>query len=595
MNVSSARATAQLALFLLLLAVAAGCSKKHVTRPVTLPPAFPAWTSLGGPSTANVRALASPGGSTLVAGTDAGIWRSTDAGATWSRVDGATVNAMTVDPAGVLYAGTSLGVLRSADGGANWSDFSAGLVPGTSIVSIVVSGGTVLAAVARGPVIAYLPSADHWTDASAGIPPGAVVSALGLAGGTIAIAGTEAGQEFEFDGSSWHASADPAPNHPVIALYSATGVPTFTGTRDFGIYVNGVSAGLPANTSAYGFIRWNGADFAGTNHQIYSSTNAGVNWSQVPTPVTDGTPITSFAPAGTSLFAGTAGYGVLSSGDGATWSTTGPPDAHVTAILQTPGNITLAGTARGILWSLDGQHWNVASLDSGSIACFVAKGTTFLAGTLGNGIARSTDGGVTWSDASTGLPAGSGVFRLVTDGTAILANLLADPTGLYRSLDDGVTWTPVTTLANHQNVTDLTVLGGRIFAGEFGATGGVFVSVDHGDTWAPANGAFLAGKTVTAIGAGGIAVYAATTDGVFLSEDDGASWRPTLAPVVVAKEIAVHGEAVAIVATDGTVIRTKDAGENWDRQTPFAHVFTAAAGNTAFILGTDAGAWKSDY
>lgn len=544
-----------------------------------------------------MRALVSPGGGSvfLVAGTDAGIWRVAVAGRSWTRVDGAAVNCMTVDSGGVLYAGTPIGVLRSTDAGANWSDFNAGLVPGTGIVAMTVGDAGVFAAVAGGGVVAFFDGADHWVDASVGL--GAeIVNVLGAESGSLPIAGTEAGHEFVFNAGSWQASANPASNHPVLALYSPAGVPTYTGTRDFGIYVNGASAGLPANTSAYAFLRFGGADYAGTNHHVYRSANAGATWTQIATPVPDGTPITSFATVGGALYAGTAGFGVLTSSAGTTWSSDGPADARVNALFESPGATLLAGTTRGIQVSTDaGVRWSVASLDSGSIACFVEQGGTLFAGTLGQGVARSTDGGATWTDASTGLPAGAGVFRLVSDGTAIFANLVADPTGLYRSLDGGDTWTPVTTITNHQNVTDLTVLGGRIFAGEFGATGGVFASVDHGDTWTPVNGGVLGGKTVTALGAGGGAVYAATTDGMFRSDDDGASWQPTQAPALLAKEIAVHGDQVAVAETDGTVLRTKDAGRHWERQTTVAQALAVAAGGARFFLGTDAGAWTSDY
>ncbi len=114
------------------------------------------------------------------------------------------------------------------------------------------------------------------------------------------------------------------------------------------------------------------------------------------------------------FFPGTAGRGVLSSTDGVTLASSGPPDARVSALFQAAGGRVFAGTALGIEHSNDeGAHWIGASLDSGYIACFEAQGSTLFVGTL-------------------------------------------HPTGLYRSLDGGDTWTPVTTLANHQDVADLT-------------------------------------------------------------------------------------------------------------------------------------------
>ncbi len=65
-----------------------------------------------------------------------GVWKTTNLNAatpTWTAtgngIPSIPVNAFVVDPAdsNVLYAGTDIGVYQSTDGGANWSPFSAGL------------------------------------------------------------------------------------------------------------------------------------------------------------------------------------------------------------------------------------------------------------------------------------------------------------------------------------------------------------------------------------------------------------------------------------------------------------------------------------
>ena len=589
---------------LLLLALAAGCSK--TTKHIVIPPppfdvGFQPWSAFRGPSTTDVRALASPGGNTIVAGTTSGIWRSADGGTTWARVDGVAVNAMTVDPGnGTLYAGTpGAGVVRSTDGGLSWGDYSVGLVAGANVISIAWAPYGVFAGLASGGgVVAFASGDDHWADASSGLPASSTVNALAFEPGLVLTAGTAAGKTWLFPSGDWVA-ASLSTAKPVLAVEPIEGGHVLAGVQDQGIFLDNTSAGLPGGTSGFSLVRFSGKDWAGTNHGIYSTANGGASWSHVTGPgLADRMPITSLAVAGGALFAGTAGRGVLRSTDGTTWAGWGPPDARVNALFEGPVGVSflLAGTSRGIEYSIDGNYWYGATLDSGVVDCFTSQGSTVFAGTLGDGVARSTDMGRTWTDASNGLPIGSGVFRLVSDGTTLFANLVADPVGLYRSLDGGDTWTPVTTLANHENVTDLTVLAGRIYASEFGAGGGVFVSTDHGATWAAANGAFLAGKTVTALGAGGGAVYAATTDNVFFSEDDGVSWHPTLWPGGIAKQIAVHNELVAVVTTSGTVLRTADAGEHWDQQTPAGEqVLSVAAGLGSFFVGTETRGWASPY
>ena len=96
------------------------------------------WTSYG-PEGGIINALAidpvTP--STLYAGTEGGVFKTTDGGANWSAVStGLThtnVLALALDPATptTLYAGTYGGVFKSTDGGANWSAVNTGLTDNT--------------------------------------------------------------------------------------------------------------------------------------------------------------------------------------------------------------------------------------------------------------------------------------------------------------------------------------------------------------------------------------------------------------------------------------------------------------------------------
>ncbi len=102
------------------------------------------WTSAGldqpaparglGPGAGQVVLALARGAATLYAGTDGGgVFKSTDAGATWTAMNTGltrlTVFALAVDPASsaTVYAGTPAGVFRSLDGGLTWSAFSDGL------------------------------------------------------------------------------------------------------------------------------------------------------------------------------------------------------------------------------------------------------------------------------------------------------------------------------------------------------------------------------------------------------------------------------------------------------------------------------------
>jgi photosystem II stability/assembly factor-like uncharacterized protein len=67
----------------------------------------------------------------LYAGTEAGLFTSTNGGTSWRALGGrltdTEVYAVAIDPDERIYAGTAIGVLVSTDGGASWSSLSRGL------------------------------------------------------------------------------------------------------------------------------------------------------------------------------------------------------------------------------------------------------------------------------------------------------------------------------------------------------------------------------------------------------------------------------------------------------------------------------------
>src|SRR5262245_45802293 len=77
-----------------------------------------------------------------------------------------------------------------------------------------------------------------------------------------------------------------------------------------------------------------------------------------------------------------------------------------------------------------------------SLAIDPLEPRTLYAGTLINGVFKSTDGGSTWSAASAGLPAGSGAGELVVDpGTSGTLYATAAP-GVFKSTNSGDSWKP---------------------------------------------------------------------------------------------------------------------------------------------------------
>lgn len=182
--------------------------------------------------------------------------------------------------------------------------------------------------------------------------------------------------------------------------------------------------------------------------------------------------------------------------------------------------------------------WDCALISALAVSPTFAQDRTLLVGVVGNGIFKSTDGGLNWTPAGKGLPH-MGVTALAlspafaADRTAFAAVL---ENGLQRSTDGGATWQTLKTPTN----------GVFALSPEF----------DRDRTLAVAG---------TVQGSGSI------TPVLQLSEDRGATWRTlaapsgerlkllSLAPVFARWRVLFAGDA------NGDLFRSADAGQSWQR------------------------------
>jgi photosystem II stability/assembly factor-like uncharacterized protein len=143
-------------------------------------------------NTAWVAALAvSSSGTKLFAGTDAGVFLSTDSGATWTAT-GATGNpiwALAVSGTS-LFAGIGEGVFQSTNDGADWSAVDNGLNYRGLLHSFAVSGTSLFAGTWGGGVFFSRDNGTNWTAVNDGIVPDNVMINALVAPGANVFAGT---------------------------------------------------------------------------------------------------------------------------------------------------------------------------------------------------------------------------------------------------------------------------------------------------------------------------------------------------------------------------------------------------------------------
>lgn len=262
------------------------------------------------------------------------------------------------------------------------------------------------------------------------------------------------------------------------------------------------------------------------------------------------------------IYAGNTCCRIMKSTDGgATWNANNTPDGtyDVTAIVVAPSSpsVVYAATTAGVLRSANaGSTWAFvntgllpAERNLSSIAVSPTNPNVVYAGigfSVGTPVFGSSNGGTSWSAASSGLPTSADVNKLLFDPTAATRIWAATSQGLYIASAPsvaGTTWTHASNLTSAA-IQDIAVdnSGIDLYASTFG---GLWHSTDKGATWL-AWGTSGLKDVIQAIGvepANGAVVYAATAArGVRKSTNFGETFGN---PMIPTANIAPRGLSVA--------------------------------------------------
>lgn len=346
----------------------------------------------------------------------------------------------------------------------------------------------------------------------------------------------------------------------------------------------------------------------------------------------------------------------------AAWSSLGPSNVggRVTDLVVDPvrSNTVYAGAASGGLWkSTNGgssfsYSWDITFPQSIGALAITPSGVLY-AGTgegnpgggsasfPGNGVYKSSDGGVTWTFM--GLAGTNRIGRIVIDPNnssrifaAAAGNLFVPggARGLYRSTDAGATWQLVLAGANSTTgAIDLAISTTDVYVSmwdhkrlpgsrQYGGVGsGLYRSSDGGTTWARMGGGLPASSTN--LGRMGVAVaksnanrlyaIAANTTGNFLgmwtSTNKGTSWTQLTNTGPVSSSQSTFGWWFGRIFIDPLssshlwvpgvpLVESTNAGGSWSSSSSSFHVdqhamaFDPLVANRVF-LGNDGGIYRS--
>ena len=226
------------------------------------------------------------------------------------------------------------------------------------------------------------------------------------------------------------------------------------------------------------------------------------------------------------------------------------------------------------------------------ILSLAANGTNIFVGVDG-GIFRSTDEGLTWMNADSGLTGNTLVSALALNGVNLFAASYYNG-GVFISTDSGTNWRVINTGLTNLRAHALAISETTLFVG---TEGGVFGSTDNGTIWSAMNNGLTNAAFVRAIVAEDTNVFVGVDSNVFRSTNNGVSWTQVDSGLKVSlvNTLLLNGTTL-FAGTDKGVFRSTDNGNTWIQAGKGfldSIVFTLAMNGINLFAGTNLGVFRS--
>ncbi|MGE5351983.1 MAG: VPS10 domain-containing protein [Acidobacteriota bacterium] len=447
-----------------------------------------------------------------------GIYRFKDT--SWTKVSSGLSDSIQVFSmiavGDTLFAGTDRGIFISSNNGEQWNAPSGGMAPGEYITGLTATDSSIIA----GTLFGLFRSTDRGNSWEAVILDSQIVwidiSSLQTAGKNV-LAGTYQGMYISGDkGKTWKKANTGIVSTPIISL-AARGGTIFASSHgifrstDEGANWQEVNKGITYTEFGYPYINKlfvkDSIIFAGSEGSgILISTDNGESWSQSNNGFSLGTDsvisVTTFASSGNNIFAGTYDKGVyMSTDNGKNWK-------EVSNGLPKPTD------------SNKGGYSYIFSL--------YAAGNNLLAGInfqKTNTVFISTDNGSSWKE-TTSLLKDKYISDFVSTGNYIFAG---GEGGVYSSSDAGLSWKKTGGFLQDSMglVSDVKVLGIKdsiLFASvdiiqisDFKQMGSIFRSTDFGGSWKDIRAGMPANIPITS--------FTSTNNFIFAGTDGRGVWK----------------------------------------------------------------------
>ena len=382
----------------------------------------------------------------LIVSSEAGIFRSSDSGATWIPLNEGltdlTVDAMEVD-GDTIYAGTHFaGLFRSTNYCLSWCPLNDGLTSKTIVGFAVCRNRHFLATMGSG-VFRLDTQGNSWEPANQGLPLMLTRAFCATPSGLFLATYDQGLYSTTNSGANWLPSVNGLTDFVVFGLASL-GKRIFADTRDSGSFVssdNGatwtpVDIGPPSFTRVYASIVVTGSNvaFALSKQGLSVSRDGGISWLQADSGLT-GRHVLAVVTLGPWMYAATQDSELFASRDtGVSWRRVSEAlPMNRFSVLAACGSSLFAASDSNLFRSSDsGKTWVpiIIGLANSYITTLVVwRGNLFTSAVGSNqGIFLSTNCGDSWIRVGEGL-AGNVVVQLAVEGDDIFA---ATGAGVWR-------------------------------------------------------------------------------------------------------------------------------------------------------------------
>ncbi len=375
--------------------------------------------------------------------------------------------------------------------------------PGAGMVqSFTASGGAVYAGT-PGAVFKSVNAGQTWVNMSSGLPSGALIGTMAATSSNV-FAGTQSNKLFRSSdgGQTWVSASVGLPQAGIVQVVA----------RGEDLFVINGQNGLPGNVGS-----------------LFMSTNQGDSW----TPITTPSLIFTVFAESQFLFAATVTGVIRADGSGAGWTSMSM-------------GLPISGLVKHILRAAD---------------------QTLLADT-GNSVYRSVNNGQNWTPSGTGFAANHGILDMARFGSDIFVASQTYPTfSVYRSTDHGLTWQHADTglpPGIERYPKGLGAVGGTLL---IGMLGGAARTDNAGGQWNDANSGMVTSR-VTALASLGQTIWATVQNSAKVHMFAGGSWTSS-ATGLPGSSLKMMGLAAADASTlyvgtsESGIFKSVDGGQTW--------------------------------